>query len=411
MGTIQNQNNSQKQRQANPILQNAPRLVQKENIKKLIALFAFTVIYGTIVGFLRLGWMDGVAGYVSLIPLLWSPVILIHFVIKTVVLLWAFFLVGWSFRARWMIFVPILAYEFSLLGGGIFRGIWDLLDRDLFRYLSLHFLPQESSVGHEQDTAFLVPFAFALAFCIVLGTRYLTHLRTDRWKMRLIAAIALLVVVPVSAFTIINKIGPPLYVAEQRAQDTIYIASTDTVFSNGEHVAYPAIEHISGTYQDVDDLSYKLIFPTSNRSTEASCGKPIQKTQAGHTYTSKTQGRSNGSHTEQVYCFVIGSYQYTLKRPSWLNGTAYQQKYPAAEVIDAIHKGKPIVMECEKNLSYISSYGRSITLLGKAVCDDASVQQIRDIYKKYAEKLEVTCESGTYSPASNQRVCDKIVRQ
>jgi hypothetical protein len=395
------------------------RLVDKDNILKLIFLFVFTAAYGTAVGLFHLEPRSSVEGYLSAILLIFSSYIIVAIpalIYKTIVLLWAFAIVGYRFKEKWIIFVPIVAYELTAQGG-ILSSFQKVINLDFFHYLALHHLSYDKAGEYAYDLTFFIPFAYILAFVLVLGIRYATFLNTNRWKSGLIASILLLIVIPVGALIVTNKVGPPLYAAEQKRQDAVYIPATDDMFGTGREIVYAPMQHKAGFYQNSDDISYESIFPTTMRSTEKSCKGSAQKTKSGITYKSYTQTRykSNGSeglkgkYTDYNYCFVIGSYKYNLSRSDGFDGPAYLQKYTIDEVIDATHSGTPLVYSCAKYLvnPYEARYGGNSLA---DYCDDATLSQANDIRQTARDRWTIVCEGGNYGD-NLEPTCEQIINK
>lgn len=297
---------------------------------------------------------------------------------------------------------------------GLFTSLLGLTDHAFFQYLSLHYLPQDNSWEYKYDLTFVIPFAYILAFIIVLGVRHLLLMRID-WKKNGLATALLLVIMPIGMFYAINTVGKPLLISEQRKVETIYVPDSDRIYGDVQRVIYEPIKHYAGYYQNSDKISYELIFPSTKRSTEQSCGSSgIKSTKSGHPYveTLEKAYKSNssdrgpqGEFTRYTYCFVIGSWKYTFLRDDGFDGPAYLNEYPTDKVIDTIYNGAPIVLGCNLNLDI---YRIRNSHLDGDYCNYELVKQANDITQVAEDKFVIVCEEGRYVGASLESRCGQI---
>lgn len=372
----------------------------KKTVIKTIKLFVFTVIVGFVVGTGLIPFLvprSGMGGYLELIPIFfsvqWFWAAISTFIYKTIVLTLPFFIVGWRSKTWWIILVPITAYEMT--EGLLTRLI--PLNSDFFRYIIMHFFPQVNSSDPFSYTTLYKTVIYALAFALIAGCFYLITLRKDNWQLNLAMAIVLLGIIPAGIATSINSTGTPLYRAEQRAQDVIYIPTTDTIFGDGQQIIYAPMQHLAGVYQNSDDISYKRISSNDEWSTKKSCGADVKKTAAGHEYITFSK---SGEKADYI-CFVIGSYKYTVSRDYAFDGVDYLQTYPAESVVDAIYSGSPIVYSCStlNRYSAVASY-----------CDDKDTKQASDVLTAGSNRFTIICKDSNYDD-QHQPICKQIINR
>lgn len=227
-----------------------------------------------------------------------------------------------------------------------------------------------SGVYSRVHAAIVVLLAFMVAHMVVstagnIIREYTTYNHTEAPAARQFAVGWIMLGVVIMLISGVAAAAPALYAAQQRSRAAVHIPSGGQVYGgpagdiyNLQYRSYALLyaeptQQFDGLYQQQDSVVTSQLSKWWQDDPRKACGGTFAKTKGGVVYaehkTTKHASQPPKKTTEYhtyAYCFVKGYRVYTLHR-SDTRGDAYLQRYPAAQIIDAITTAPAFIPGCE----------------------------------------------------------------